>query len=102
VDDMMNIECRTPRVGEWVRVRPEPDYRKEVVLIRDEGEYCLVVPHMVPKLEKLAPGRIERSMLFLACNQEGVGFLWPVKLPVPEEHLAYRAMQEWVCFPLLQ
>jgi hypothetical protein len=41
-------------------------------------------------------------MLFLARNMDNEYFLWPVKSPVREAHLAHRAMQEWVCFPLLQ
>jgi hypothetical protein len=41
-------------------------------------------------------------MLFLAQNSDEELFFWPVKLPVPEAHFAYRAMREWLCFPVLQ
>jgi hypothetical protein len=100
--DLTNIECRTPRAGEWIRVNPDPDYQKEAVIIRDAGEYYLIAPNMVTKMRELAHERVQDSMLFLAANAKGEGFLWPVSLPVPEEHLAYQAMREWVCFPSLQ
>jgi len=29
----------TPRSGGWVRVIPDLKYRKEVMLVRDEGEF---------------------------------------------------------------
>jgi len=94
------LKCRTPRAGEWVRVNPDPAYREEVTLARDkEGEYYLIVPELAVKVLKLIPEPVERSMLFLAANQEGKAFLWPVKLPMSEDHLVYYAMREWVCFP---
>jgi len=71
------IECRAPLAGEWVRVRPDPAYRQEAVLARDEGYYYLIAPQIVPELEKLAPDCIERSMLFTVCNRDGAFFLWP-------------------------
>jgi hypothetical protein len=91
------LKCRTPHAGEWVRVNPDPAYRREVTLARnEEGEYHLIALELVPQLP---PGRVPRSMLFIAANQEGKAFLWPVELPMPEDHLAYRAMREWVRFP---
>jgi hypothetical protein len=96
-------EVRVPRAGEWIRVNPNPASRDEVTLTRDEqGQYYMVVPELVPDLMKLAPERIQRAMIFMAQNREGETFLWPVTLPVSEAHLAYRAMEEWVCFPLMQ
>ena len=69
-------------------------------MARDQdGEYYLVTPELTDELLEARPDRVHRSMLFVAANSEGVGFLWPVKPPVPEAHLAYRAMREWVCFP---
>jgi hypothetical protein len=96
------MTCRAPRAGEWVRVNPDPEYRRELPLLYRDGDYYLVADHMVPELDKVRPGAIQHHMVFLACNRDNEGFLWPVKLPVPEAHLAYRAMREWVCFPSLQ
>ena len=97
------MECRTPRAGEWIRVHPDPEYRNEVALVHsDTGVYCLVPPYLVSALDERRAGLVERSMLFLACNSDDEFFLWPVKLPVPEAHFAYRAMGEWICFPSLQ
>jgi hypothetical protein len=97
------MKCRTPHAGEWLRVNPDPEYRSEAALVQaDNGVYLLVTPHMASALEERRPGIIQRSMLFLACNRDDECFLWPVKLPVPEAHFAYRAMEEWLCFPTLQ
>jgi hypothetical protein len=116
---------RTPRAGEWVRVNP--DFRHELTLESDEkGELGLL--RIYAEQEKLQaelrakkltkrdfraklrarlqakltkPTHRVQSMVFLAANREGEAFLWPVKLPVPEDHLAYRAMHDWVHFPYL-
>ena len=97
------MECRTPHAGEWIRVSPAPEYRREVTLVHsDTGVYCLLPEYLVSALDEKRPGLVERSILFLACNRDDEFFLWPVKLPVPEAHFAYQAMHKWVCFPALQ
>jgi hypothetical protein len=35
----------TPRSGEWARVNSVLEYRKEVMLVRDEGEFYLFAAH---------------------------------------------------------
>jgi hypothetical protein len=118
--------CRTPCAGEWVQVNPDPAYRREVTLVIDKGIYYLIAPEFAQEFQDVQAGlaklnpdylrrfqqhqqqhvgrpvlqlQVQRSMLFLAANRDGEGFLWPVKLPVSEDHLAYRAMREWVCLP---
>jgi hypothetical protein len=98
------LQCRTPHAGEWIRVHPGPEYRGEASLMRaDDGTVLMLSDDMAQTLGRKHPDYgIERHLIFLTCNSDDVNFLWPVKLPVPEEHIAYRAMGEWVCFPLLQ
>ena len=98
-----DFECRLPRAGEWVRVSPHERHDGEpVVLVMHEGERYLVVPEIVEKIEEQRGAKMERSKIFVAQNREGENFLWPVAVPVAEEHLAYRAMHEWICYPLMQ
>lgn len=93
-----HIEVRAPRHGEFFRIHPDPEYREEVVLTRDEqGELYLIAANMVPEIERVAPDRIERCMLFTAVNKDGKTFMWPVSLPVPDDHPAYHAMEDWIC-----
>jgi len=96
--EQIQIECRAPRNGEFFRVNPDPAQRGEHVLTRDpiDGTLYLVAPNMVPEMEKLAPERLERCIIFIAQNQAGETFLWPVPLPVPIDHPAYQAMDEWI------
>lgn len=107
---MSNLAIRAPHPGEWIRVNPDPAYRKEVTLTRDEkGEPYLIVEHLAKQLMLQAAHddnqhllqRLEPSMLFLAQNREGETFIWPVRKPVPEQHLAYQAMADWICFPTM-
>jgi hypothetical protein len=103
MNEELKLDVRSPRAGEWFQVHPDPAYRKEVVLTPDDdGTLYLVADHMVPDLQKLAPERLRYVLMFTAQNREGETFLWPVTLPVPAEHLAYQAMEEWVRYPLLQ
>jgi hypothetical protein len=103
MSEQVKVEVRAPREGEFFRVNPDPANRDEVVLTRDEeGELYLIAPNMVPEIERLAPEKIERCMMFVAQNKDGETFLWPVTLPVPADHPAYRAMDEWICLRGMQ
>ena len=96
------VEVRQPRAGEWIRVKR--DEHKEVMLARDpkDGTLYLIADNLVEMAKRDFPEKLEPSMLFIVMNKDHECFLWPVRTPVPKEHLAYRAMGEWVCFPLLQ
>lgn len=94
------VDIRAPRDGEFFRVNPDT---KNVVLIRDEkGEQYLIAPNMVPHFERRAPERLEHCIIFLAQNKDGDLFLWPVAQPVPDDHPAYVAMENWICIRGLQ
>lgn len=97
------VPLRSPRHGEFFRVHSHPAWRSEVILTRDEkGELYFIEEALVPDLMRLAPERLERCTMFLAQNSDGQTFLWPVTMPVPDDHPAYQAMEEWICLQGMQ
>ena len=92
------LDVRGPRDGEFVRVNPDPDQRREEVLaFDDKGTSYLVADNMVEKVMAVAPpGKVRRVMIFVAQNSEGEFFLWPVDSPVPSDHPVYAAMHDWI------
>jgi hypothetical protein len=118
VTDINQTECaavRNPRDGEWIRTNPNPDCCQEVVMGRlKDGTERLIAPEFV---DRVVPMAIENGygdcirccMAFSVCGRSDPlnsdnddYFVWLVTLPVPETHLAYRAMTEWVQFHVLQ
>ena len=97
------VECRAPHHGEWFRVNPDSNYRKEVALTRDDdGKLYLIADHMIAQVKRLAPDRIEHCIVFTAQNKDGKIFLWPVNVPVPDDHPAWQAMHKWICLEGIQ
>jgi hypothetical protein len=94
-----DVPVRAPRRGEFFRVDPRPQMRLEVILVRspEDKELYLVAPNMIQHIQLIAPERLERCMMFTGVNKDGDSFLWPVTLPVPADHPAYQAMDEWLC-----
>lgn len=101
MSDDIHVEVRSPHPGEWIRVNSDPAARLDAMLVRNDGEEFLVAEHMVAKVEEVAPGKMTRKVLFMVQNRNGDYFLWPVPSPVARDHLAYRAMKRWICFPTL-
>lgn len=96
-----NMEVRAPHSGEWIAVDPNPKARLEAMLINDDGHIYMVAENMVEHIAEIAPGRMTRQMLFIAQNRAGDLFLWPVPMPVADDHPAYRAMETWIRFEVL-
>ena len=99
----MKMKIRNPHEGEWIRVNPDPAYRQEVVLAKDGDVEYLVAPDLVDKIDK---SKRRTCMIFCVCgrydlladNKNDEIFLWAVPAPVPETHIAYRAMEDWYYF----
>jgi hypothetical protein len=89
---------RSPHTGEFVRVHPGEDRRRECLFLFDnEGVMHLVAKHMEKAVEeKTHPGFLLRAVLFHAQNKDGVNFLWPVPVPVPDDCIVFDAMKGWV------
>jgi hypothetical protein len=87
-------------------VNPEPENREEVTLFyAADGTSYLVANNMVETLKASKPegvaGEFKPTMLFLTANPNGKFFVWPVPMPVPKEHIAYKAMEKWIRYPVL-
>lgn len=89
---------RHPYMGEVVRVHPSKKRRKECLFAFDDhGKMYLVAKHMEKDVEdQMPPEILLRAVLFQAQNREGVTFLWPVPVPVPDNCPVYDAMKDWV------
>jgi hypothetical protein len=101
---LTTVPVRKPGTQDWVRVRPEAEFRENFPLIelKDEREEYVVAAKLVPELI----GEIVTKTLFVAVNRQGTVFLWPVRLPGPDgkdnewwrsgREAADRATRAWV------
>ena len=70
--------------------------------LKDDREDYLVVPELYPELA----GEVVHKTVFTAINRQGVTFLWPVRIPAPddrksdwprsEREAAELAMRDWI------
>jgi len=97
--DIPACDIRAPRAGEFFRINPDPAYHTDVALVRDDKLYK-IAPELVPEAMERIPDKVKHCTMFLAQNQDGEIFLWPVEKPVSNEHPVYRAMTEWVSIRL--
>jgi hypothetical protein len=72
------VPCHKPNRYDFVRVRPDEDWRLETGIFEDKAnrEFYLVSRDLWSDLE----GDIQSTCLFLAVTRQGNIFLWPVKL----------------------
>jgi hypothetical protein len=102
---LTTVLVQKPSRQEFFRVHPSPEYRENFAMIdlKEDGEDFLVVPEL---LEELA-GEVVLKTIFTAINRQGVVFLWPIRLPAPEDRRsdnwtrsaregAELAMSQWV------
>jgi hypothetical protein len=80
---LTTIPVRKPHKQEWVRVHPDEAYRGTfgLIALKEEGEYYLLTPNVVRHL----PGEIIQATIYTAINRQGAPFLWPARLPTPED-----------------
>lgn len=100
------VPAKRPNPQDFVRVHGAPEYRMDVAMIvlKDDHdrEDFLVRPEICPDLV----GEIIYQTIFTAINRQGVVFLWPVRLPAPDDRqfewwrsareAAERAMETWL------
>src|SRR5262249_30261867 len=96
--------ARRPNPQDFIRVHPSPEYRADFALIdlKDEREDYLVRLEVLPDLAD----EVVYKIIFTAINRQGVVFLWPVRLPGPDDRKtewsrsaregAQLAMTKWV------
>ena len=101
---LTTVPARRPSPQEFVRVHPAAEYRADFAMIdlKDDREDFLVRPEILPELM----GEVVFKTIFTAINRQGVVFLWPVRLPAPDDRknewarsareAAEMAMSRWV------
>ena len=75
---LTTVPVRKPLAQDFVRVRPEPQYRETLAFIefKDDRETYIVDLGAVPELQ----GECFFATLFTAISRTGVLFMWPVKV----------------------
>ena len=101
---LTTVPARRPSPQDFVRVHPSPEYRENFAMIdlKDEREDYIVRPEIMSQLA----GEVVFKTIYTAINRQGVVFLWPVRLPAPDDRKsewlrsaregAELAMTEWV------
>lgn len=101
---LTTVPARKPGRQDFIRVHPSPDYRGDfgVIDLKDDGEIFLVTAGAMNELA----GETVNVTLFTAITRQGVVFLWPVRLPSPDDRqlewwrsareAAERAMGGWL------
>lgn len=80
---LTTIPVRKPHRQEWLRVRAEENYRATfgVINLKEEDEFYLLTPEMVRHFrDEIIPVTI-----YTTINKQGVLFLWPARLPTPND-----------------
>jgi hypothetical protein len=80
---LTTVPAKRPSPQDFVRTHPSPDYRENFAMVdlRDDREDYLVRPELMAELA----GELVYKTLFTAINRQGVVFLWPVRLPAPDD-----------------
>ncbi len=101
---LTTVPVRKPLAQDFVRIRPEPQYRETLALLelKDDREIFIVDLGAVPELQ----GECYFATLYTAISRTGVLFLWPVKSPTPDGRsnewntsaatAAQHAMRGWI------
>jgi hypothetical protein len=98
------VPARRPNSQDFVRVHPSAEYRLDAAMIdlKEEYEDYIVPSKLVPELA----GELVYKTIYTAINRQGIVFLWPVRLPAPDDRkndwlrsareAAELAMTKWV------
>jgi hypothetical protein len=82
---LLKVPVRAPNQQDFIRVHPDPKYRVELPLIirKDDNELYVVAPELRSSLIN----ETVNKRVYLAINQQGNIFLWPVGMPGPDGKL---------------
>lgn len=101
---LTTVPARRPSPQDFIRVRPEPEYRENFAMIdlKEEREDYLIRPELLPDLA----GEVVLKTLYTAITRQGIVFVWPIRLPAPDDRktewsrsareAAELAMSRWV------
>lgn len=95
-----DCECRLPRDNELVRVSSDPTHSGVETLVydKDTGKWYMLTGQAKDVMKRERSDIAKDYMLFLAQNIDTEHFLWPVEMPVPNDHPVFVAMQNWVAY----
>jgi hypothetical protein len=79
---LRTVPARRPGSQDFVRVHPQPDYRRNLLCIdlKDDRECYVVRPEMAAQLVSEAVAKT----IYTAITRQGVVFLWPVAIPATD------------------
>ena len=79
---LLRVPVRKPNKQEYFRLHTDPDYRLTCAIleIKDEREFYLVVPDLLPVLAE----DVRHVELSICQNRQGASFFWPVPMPSPD------------------
>jgi hypothetical protein len=79
---LTTVPARRPSPQDFVRVHSGPEYHENFAMIdlKDDREDFLVRPELMAELA----GEVVYKTIFTAINRQGVPFLWPIRLPTPD------------------
>jgi hypothetical protein len=85
---LKTIPTRRPGSQDFVRVHPDPDYRRNLLCvdIKDDRECYVVRPEVAAQLV----GEVVAKTIYTGITRQGVVFLWPVTIPPAD-----RTTNEW-------
>jgi hypothetical protein len=101
---LTTVPARRPSPQDFVRTHSAPNYRENFAMIdlKDDREDFLVRPELLPELG----GEVAYKTIFTAINRQDVVFLWPIRLPAPDDRksdwsrsareAAEMAMSQWI------
>ena len=80
---LTTVPARRPNPQDFIRVHPAEEYRIDAAMVdlKDDREDYLVRPEVYADLA----GEVVHKTIFTAINRQGVVFLWPIRLPNPDE-----------------
>src|SRR5262249_44705191 len=80
------VPVKKPSPQDFVRVHPAPEYQQNYAMIdlKDDREEYLVHP----LIHEALIGEVVYKTVFTAVNRQGVCFLWPVRIPAPDDRKA--------------
>jgi hypothetical protein len=101
---LTTVPVKRPSPQDFIRVHPAAEYRENFAMVdlKDDREEYLVHPTILSELT----GEVVYKTIFTGVNRQGVVFLWPVRLPAPDDRktewprsareAAELAMTQWV------
>ena len=101
---LTTVPVKKPSPQDFVRVHSAPEFRENFAMVdlKDDREEYLVHQTILPELT----GEVVYKTVFTAVNRQGVVFLWPIRLPAPDDRktewprsareAAELAMTRWV------